>query len=94
MKSDYVAAHKHCTQNRAELLASEVCGCSYCARIFPPSEIELWLSDLVSDGDLHNFGDSDDTAICPFCGIDSVIGSKAGYPINSEFMGRMRAYWF
>jgi hypothetical protein len=35
------------------------------------------------------------TAICPFCYVDSVIGSKSGYPIDdSDFLEEMYSYWF
>ena len=33
-------------------------------------------------------------AICPYCGIDSVIGEHSGYPITREFLEQMRQYWF
>ena len=38
--------------------------------------------------------DDDNTALCPKCGIDSVIGTKSGYPITKEFLGQMQAHWF
>ncbi len=40
--------------------------------------------------------DSEDevTAICPYCGIDSVIGESSGYPINKDFLEMMRKHWF
>lgn len=34
------------------------------------------------------------TALCPRCGIDSVIGSPSGYPVTPEFLGRTREHWF
>jgi acetone carboxylase gamma subunit len=34
------------------------------------------------------------TAVCPRCGIDSVIGSAAGYPLTREFLSAMEQYWF
>nr|QGW61148.1 hypothetical protein ICEMyc226_00116 [Mycolicibacterium sp.] len=34
------------------------------------------------------------TALCPYCGIDAVIGDAAGYPITREFLEAMRAQWF
>jgi hypothetical protein len=38
--------------------------------------------------------DEDNTALCPFCGIDSVIGSGSHFPITREFLEQMKAYWF
>jgi len=49
--------------------------------IFPPGEIQSWQ-------------DAGQTAECPYCEIDSVIGSASGYPISQEFLERMRAHWF
>jgi hypothetical protein len=34
------------------------------------------------------------TALCPRCGIDAVIGSASGYPITQDFLQRMRADCF
>ena len=34
------------------------------------------------------------TAICPHCGVDSVIGEKSGFPITQEFLKAMHKRWF
>jgi acetone carboxylase gamma subunit len=34
------------------------------------------------------------TALCPYCGIDSVIGDKSGFPITKEFLEKMYQHWF
>jgi hypothetical protein len=73
----HITAHKHSIRHRQELEASESCGCFYCLAIFEPSSLEDWVDE----------GDS--TALCPQCGIDSVIGSASGYPITREFLERM-----
>ncbi|HLL88254.1 MAG TPA: cytoplasmic protein [Tepidisphaeraceae bacterium] len=83
---DYVRAHRHSIAHRAEIVGSSQCGCFYCSHTFPPSEIEEWV-------DLDDAGVGQ-TALCPSCGIDSVIGDKCGYPISVEFLNRMNAYWF
>jgi hypothetical protein len=33
------------------------------------------------------------TAICPKCGVDSVIGECTGYPITEEFLDDMYSFW-
>lgn len=76
-----IAAHKHSSKHRAELEKSEKCGCFFCLRIYSPSEIEDWT-------------DGENTAICPYCSVDSVIGDASGYPITKEFLQEMRNYWF
>jgi hypothetical protein len=35
-----------------------------------------------------------ETALCPKCGGESVIGDKAGYEINVKFLGEMNEAWF
>ena len=53
---------------------------------FPPAEILDWV-----DEDETGMGQ---TALCPKCGTDSVIGDRSGFPITEEFLGKMNAHWF
>jgi len=82
VEPDVIAAHEHSSRHRAELKASDRCGCFYCLAIFAPTEIESWLEE------------GDGTALCPRCSIDSVIGSASGYPVTRELLGRMHSHWF
>ena len=81
MPANVRGAHDHSSRHRAEVLASEVCACFYCGQTFPSSEI----LDYVDNGQ---------TALCPKCGIDSVIGSAAAFPLTKEFLDEMHRYWF
>lgn len=72
--------------HRHELQRSTICGCFYCCGEFEPGDIHAWV-DEGEDG-------VGQTALCPRCGVDSVIGSASGYPITQEFLAQMRAYWF
>jgi len=81
---DYIRAHKHCIRHRAEILTSDLCGCFFCLAVFPPKAIKTWCDER----------DGTQTALCPECGIDSVIGSKAGFPITRDFLARMERHWF
>lgn len=76
-------AHQHSTNHRAKIEASKVCGCFYCLSTFAPSEIEEWIKN-----------DTEEFAMCPSCGIDSVIGDASGLPITNEFLREMNKYWF
>jgi hypothetical protein len=78
---DLELAHKHASRHREEVLASDICGCFYCQSTFRPSDIETWV-------------DKGQTALCPRCGIDSVIGSAAGYSLSGGFLAVMYDYWF
>lgn len=77
----YEKAHEHSRKHVDELLVSSLCGCFYCCRIYIPIEIKKWI-------------DGGATAMCPYCGIDAVIGSVSGYPIEEEFLLEMKWYWF
>lgn len=79
-------AHEHSARHRAEIVSSESCGCFYCCSVFPPDRITEWIDD-----DPEGLGQ---TALCPHCGIDSVIGDRSGFEINPEFLRRMKTYWF
>lgn len=80
--SDFKKAHEHCTSNKSEIEKSEKCGCFYCLEIFGKSEITSWLNE------------NEGTALCPFCGNDSVIADKSGFPITKEFLIEMKERWF
>ena len=82
MNDDVIAAHKYCINHKEKLLKDEKCGCFYCIKIFKPSEIVFWIIDPL------------ETAVCPYCGIDSVIGEYSGYPITEEFLAKMHEVWF
>jgi len=78
----YEMAHKYSINNRPQLLKDNVCGCFYCLEIFNPNIIEEWVED------------TEGTALCPFCGIDSVIGESSGFPITEEFLQEMYKKYF
>jgi hypothetical protein len=80
--SDCVKAHRFSSNHKKQLIKDKKCGCFYCLSIFSPKEIEEWIADTSG------------TAICPHCGIDSVIGESSGFPITKEFLERMRLHWF
>jgi hypothetical protein len=77
----YIKAHEQCGLHRAEIESSSLCGCFYCLATFSPIEVCEWI-------------DEGQTALCPKCGIDSVIGSAAGFPMTEEFLLQMHDHWF
>lgn len=91
--NELLAAHRHTTNNRAELEASSLCGCCSCTEIFPPTEIVAWVGL-----NMDNFNDPDamnaETALCPRCGEEALIGEKSGYAIDASFLNRMNLAWF
>ena len=78
---DLYMAYEVSSRHRQILQDSTLCGCFYCLETFQYTQIQAW-TDLAN------------TAICPYCGIDAVIGSASGYPINAEFLKAMHVHWF
>jgi hypothetical protein len=75
-------AHTHTVRHRLELESSDKAGCFYCCEVYSPTEIEDWV-------------DNDDCALCPRCGIDSVIGAASGFPVtDKKFLKEMNEFWF
>lgn len=65
------ALHRRAFKNRSEIESSVECGCFSCQNFFKPDEIKNWCDPDSSDRD-HSKGT---TALCPRCGIDSVLSS-------------------
>lgn len=80
-------AHSASSNHMEQLKQDKRCGCFYCLRIYDPAEIEEW---IIDDNPIDKGG----TAVCPYCGIDSVIGESAGYPLTVEFLQKMNKAWF
>jgi hypothetical protein len=81
-KPDYKTAHKFSSNHKRDLQQDSICGCFYCLSIFAPEEITEWIEDEAG------------TAVCPYCGIDAVIGKSSGFPITEAFLQQMHDYWF
>jgi len=77
-------AHERSCRNKATLSASEKAGCFHCCKVYPASQVKEWIRE---EGDGA-------TAVCPHCGIDSVIGSSSGWPLTAAFLEAMRHRWF
>jgi hypothetical protein len=74
-------------ENRAEILASDSCGCLNCLSIFPPDEIRDWVED---DHPAHH-ANAEQTALCPHCGESMVLGDHSGYRISPAFLDSLRS---
>jgi hypothetical protein len=62
-------------------------------QIFPPDQIVAWTGLDFSDID-NPEAEGKQTALCPYCGSEAVLGDKSGYPIESNFLSRMNEAWF
>ncbi len=84
-KAQVRAALKHAANNEDEVKASDQCGCFHCLEIFDASEIEDWV---------ETEGAHSQSAVCPHCDVESVIGDAAGYPLTEEFLTALRDVQF
>ncbi len=75
------ALHRQCSGHRATLELTRLCGCFYCKRTFLPTAILDWVDD-------------EGTALCPFCGIDSVVPESSEIELTQQLLDDMHAYWF
>ena len=71
--------HEKSFGNFGAIQKSQKCGCYFCKKIFDASEIEDWTSDK--------------TALCPYCGIDSVV-QDYNVEITPKLLKKMNAEWF
>lgn len=76
-------AHKESFKNKESILRSQVCGCFSCLKTFAPGEVTF-----------REEMDGQQTAWCPYCDIDAVLGDATGYPITSDFLKEMKKEWF
>lgn len=74
-------AHLLTSCNRSEIEASEECGCICCQRIFPAEEVV-------------DFADGGETAICPYCDCDALIGSGSGLELTKELLSELNKKYF
>jgi hypothetical protein len=79
-EADLVEAHSYSDRNIEQVRKSPTSGCFHCLKIFSSSEVTEWLAD--------------GTVLCPYCNIDSVLGSLSGYPITKDFLVEMNKRWF
>ena len=79
---DFKAAHLHSANHRQELERSNLCACFHCLESFPPGQIDEWVDD-------------EQTAMCPRCGVDSVLGDASGLPLAvRSWLEQMQQLYF
>ncbi|WP_425146200.1 hypothetical protein [Deinococcus sp.] len=70
-----------CTNNGMILGRTRSCGCFYCLKLYKTSEILEWI-------------ESEGTAVCPHCGIDSVIPDVPLYRLDLPLLEELHAHFF
>lgn len=66
-------------KNKKHIEESNMCGCYNCIKVFHKNEIAEWT-------------DNSQTALCPFCKVDSVIADSVT-TINQETLQTIKNYW-
>ncbi len=79
MEPLYIRKHDESSRHRKEVKAAGFIGCFFCLQISDATAIEDWIDD-------------GDTALCPKCGIDSVIPVKNATYL--KLLKQMNHYWF
>jgi hypothetical protein len=69
-------AAKFSFKNRKIIENNKSAGCYYCLETFESIKIK-------------SYTDGGSTALCPFCGIDCVIGGE----FNKEDLSKIKKYW-
>lgn len=77
--------------NKEDLIENQKCVCLSCYTIFESRDIHFWVDTVPLHKELENKDETIDydnigTAMCPYCGIDTVIGEKQGFEINEDFI--------
>ena len=79
------AFYTHSIKNEESILKSNLCGCFHCISILAATDIKS--SEMMVEKDGFR------TAICPICGIDSVLGD-ASVEVSAELLEAMNEYYF
>lgn len=77
---DPFLARRFSSHHREALQRSTGCGCFFCLALFLPEQIEDWWDD-------------GQTAVCPQCGTDSVVGD-ADVALTPALLAEMKRQWF
>lgn len=80
-EKEFKTIHGHTFDNRSEIEQSIQCGCIACCEQFPKEEVDEYIDD-------------NQTALCPKCSIDAVIGDAAGYELSHNFLAELNKKFF
>lgn len=68
-------------KNKNSLAFCKKVGCFHCIKIYDKSEI-------------NEYTDNNETVICPYCHVDSVVGDSCGFELNMQILERANKFWF
>lgn len=73
--------HTYSAHNRSRIAVADKCYCFHCKAVLDSREIT-------------DYADHGQTAICPKCGIDSIIPDSIDEPLNEKTVAELNQYWF
>lgn len=73
----------HTTNNDLEILQSHKCSCLFCRHTIDARDVQDWIND-----------DQGVSAICPECGMDTLIGDASGYSFSKEELREINLTYF
>ena len=80
-EQELLALNRAGGDHRALLTTSKICGCFHCLSVFGHAEIRKWIQQ-------------NDTALCPRCGEDAVIGDASRPGLSRKNLEEMHKRWF
>lgn len=73
--------YKYITMNKSAIEKSHECACVYCLKKINPKEITKYCCDKNTSGVFVQ-----ETAICPYCGIDAVVPDSLVKYTNTDLV--------
>jgi hypothetical protein len=71
--------HKHSFKNKIEVQYSRKCACFHCFLLYDASEVDTFLKE----------NDGEETALCPVCITDTIIGDASGFNLTDELIDEL-----
>ena len=68
--------HKHSFNNKFEILNSHKCACFHCFRIYDSADVDTFSKET----------DGQETALCPLCISNTIIGDASGFNLTDELI--------
>ena len=68
-------------KNRKMIEQSSLVGCYSCCKIFDSKDVK-------------EYTDRNETALCPHCNVDCLVGNQCGFVLEESILIKARQYWF
>src|SRR4051812_49015519 len=89
--AEFEAIRAYSGHHRELMERSERAGCFHCQKIFSPVEIVAWIEGRQLETNNLEDGVS---ALCPRCGVNTVLPSAADIVLDRSLLAAMRYHYF